>query len=87
MNISKYIEGDICTIKTMKKLKLECHGMFLPNKFEWTMLMTIKFIMCYFDILRMNSNLTSNLEVLIVFNDVDQHFPQNNFYNYFENWT
>jgi hypothetical protein len=44
-------------------------------------------VMCYFDILRMNSNLTSNLEVLVVFNGVDQHFPQNKFYNYCENWT
>jgi hypothetical protein len=38
-------------------------------------------VMCNFDYL------TSNLEVLVVFNDVDQHFLQNNFYNYFENWT
>jgi len=38
-------------------------------------------VMCNFDYL------TSNLEVLVVFNDVDQHFLRNNFYNYFENWT
>jgi hypothetical protein len=38
-------------------------------------------VTCYFDYL------TPNLEFLVVFNDVDQHFLQNNFYNYLENWT
>lgn len=88
VNILEYIEGDYLYHKIMKKLKLECHGIFLSNKFEWTKLLAIKFILrsCVILIL-WESNLTYNLEVLVVFNGVDEHFPQNNFYNYFENWT